>query len=420
MSKTLTDGVETGETTFLGLRMQQNELAPSAFDKLIREVKPTRILEVGTGTGGLTALLRMGCENVVTYDTRNIVKYPERFKQGGIDFRNKSVFEDLEEVKKFIQRSGTTLVLCDGDNKPKEFKTLAAFLKPGDVIAAHDYRYDPNTWAWSQIDDDVLTEDLHLRGFFMEQMGPAAWMCCKRLKDDEKPDVGKLTDGKVIPQIVYIKVCSIRNPDVKQMESIFGTWFTNARNIKVALGFEGGDSLICRARSIVASEFLKSDGDILLFIDDDIIWDPDAISMIAEDVRDLKTVVCGAYMVKSVREKRLALNYLNDDPISVGPKGGLVEVLYASAGFMAIPRKVLEDVAKTLPLVDGAYGVDGEGKPRMMFYPMFQPIYPEGVYLSEDYSFCHRAKECGYKIYVDSRITLGHRGMVTFVGGSVE
>jgi hypothetical protein len=40
-------------------------------------------------------------------------------------------------------------------------------------------------------------------------------------------------------------------------------------------------------------------------------------------------------------------------------------------------------------------------------------VVPEGnehLYLSEDYAFCHRARQCGHKIIADTTIRLWHHG----------
>lgn len=38
------------------------------------------------------------------------------------------------------------------------------------------------------------------------------------------------------------------------------------------------------------------------------------------------------------------------------------------------------------------------------------PMIYKKEYLSEDFSFCEKARKMGYKIYADSSIKLGHQG----------
>jgi hypothetical protein len=50
--------------------------------------------------------------------------------------------------------------------------------------------------------------------------------------------------------------------------------------------------------------------------------------------------------------------------------------------------------------------------------PFFQPlVVPDGAghwYLAEDYSFCYRARECGYAIMADTTIRLMHIGTYAY------
>lgn len=213
---------------------------------------------------------------------------------------------------------------------------------------------------------------------------------------------------------VLVSICSARDIPKTALASIFGMWMSANNNLQLAFSFET-DAQIDRARSIVASDFMRGGGDVLLFIDDDIICNPADVGKIVREAKAKKAIIAGGYRVKSTQENRLAIAYLDQQPITIGPNGpGLVEVKYAATGFMAIPRAVLQQVAAQLPLVDAGAGKQQDGRPVCQFWPFFQPFYPEGEYLSEDYSFCHRAREIGIKVLVDTQIVLGHVGHVTF------
>ena len=45
-----------------------------------------------------------------------------------------------------------------------------------------------------------------------------------------------------------------------------------------------------------------------------------------------------------------------------------------------------------------------------VFCPMIRPIEESYWYLAEDYAFCERARQCGFKIYADTTIRLWHVG----------
>lgn len=222
------------------------------------------------------------------------------------------------------------------------------------------------------------------------------------------------------PLKVLVSICSARDIPKTAMASIFGMWMSSNEDLQLAFGFET-DAQIDRARSIVASDFLCVPGDVLLFIDDDIVCNPMDVGKICREAHQKNAIIAGAYRVKSVKENRLAIAYLNQEPITIGPNApGLIEVKYAATGFMAIPKRVLEKVAENLPLVDAGAGKHPDGTPVCRFWPFFQPYYPEGEYLSEDYSLCHRAREAGMKVYIDTNIVLGHVGHVTFWPNGID
>jgi hypothetical protein len=118
-----------------------------------------------------------------------------------IDFRIKNVFnqpysdldiQHVEEVKSFIQQSGTTIVMCDGGSKRNEFNILTPFLKSGDIIMAHDYA--PNSeyfetyingkvWNWHEIEDAHIAEcsqKYELEPYLQEEFQKVVWVCKKK------------------------------------------------------------------------------------------------------------------------------------------------------------------------------------------------------------------------------------------------
>ena len=47
------------------------------------------------------------------------------------------------------QLKGKTIVLCDGGDKPREFKTFSKYLKKGDLILGHDFSRNKDKWPYS-------------------------------------------------------------------------------------------------------------------------------------------------------------------------------------------------------------------------------------------------------------------------------
>lgn len=186
-------------------------------------------------------------------------------------------------------------------------------------------------------------------------------------------------------------------------------------NPKVTFSRTMGDAMIDRARSQEATMFYRdTDADILLFLDDDIRYKPDEIIHMCREAYRLKTIVGAAYVVKKEDITWITPKPLNSDPIYFGDKvnSGTVEVRWVAGGAMAIHRNVLTDMIHELPL-PLCHPKD------MKFWPFFLPQlwqHPSGdyLYLSEDYSFCENARKLGYKIYMDTTVSLGHAGRYVY------
>jgi hypothetical protein len=168
-----------GYTTFLGQTMQQCQGAVLAISEFIEKVKPARILEIGTGCGGLSVFLKIACNEFRTYDNIDRRKDNEVFRALRINWRCEDIYKHLDEIQEFIQRPGLTLVMADGGNdKVKDFQVLQELLKPGDVIASHDFSDDPEGWPYSQITEEAIGPGLEKYEF--DLMKSIYWLSCRK------------------------------------------------------------------------------------------------------------------------------------------------------------------------------------------------------------------------------------------------
>lgn len=202
-------------------------------------------------------------------------------------------------------------------------------------------------------------------------------------------------------------MCIHRSVDPEAFGSVLG--MLTCPNPKFMFSKRRGDALIDRSRSVEASRFLfDKNYEVLLFLDDDIVFDPaDAVKLVRAVHDNGLDVVGGNYMIKADTGNRISTKLLVEaKEVLMGTEGGIQEVRAVSTGFMAISRKAVEKVAATLPLC--WMGDD------LSFYPMFQP-YPKEIngkwlYLSEDWAFTERCRDLGMKIWCDFSIKLRHAG----------
>lgn len=161
-----------------------------------------------------------------------------------------------------------------------------------------------------------------------------------------------------------------------------------------------------KSRSYMATKSLMEGYEELMWIDSDIVFDPDYVDVLRD--HDLP-FVCGLYPRKGPRGGIAALLRGDCKSITFGSKGGLVEIHYAGLGFTYTKREVYESIEKkfNLPLCENG---DDLGDIVPYFYPMIGVEDKKYKYMGEDYSFCERVRQCGYKIYADTTIRLGHIG----------
>jgi hypothetical protein len=167
--------------------MSQNRMSVPAWSFAVEEEQPHTIIEIGTNNGGFTCMLglmawRHNC-TVHSFDTCKAPNedflplsnmLPIKFHQADcFGLYGNLVIEDL------IKKPGKVFLLCDGGDKAKEFSHFSTWLKPGDVIAAHDYCFKEEYWPWSEITEEDVSEvvdHLGLEPFMQEMFDVAGWL----------------------------------------------------------------------------------------------------------------------------------------------------------------------------------------------------------------------------------------------------
>ena len=240
---------------------------------------------------------------------------------------------------------------------------------------------------------------------------------------------------------------------VNYMNSLIAT-ISRMKDVGVEMHIEfcNNDSLVSRARNnLVAKAMTDPNMTHMLFIDNDITWDPDSILKLL--VAD-KPLVGGIYPLKHYNWERLVtanpenpnvvqnwidrknqsmfkdaipdvdmvhhrmLSYnLNYSTPTLKIENNLTAVRHIATGFMMIKRKVIEKMQLAFP---STKYVDDVGflssKESEQAFALFDCGVEDGHYFSEDWLFCHRWTKMGGEIHVDVTINLNHTGPVDFRG----
>lgn len=189
------------------------------------------------------------------------------------------------------------------------------------------------------------------------------------------------------------------------------------------------ESLISRARNICATQFLKSDSTHLMFIDTDIVFDPnDVLKMLKYDA----SVICGVYPFKTLSFSSLKENIDHSSSLKSLIKNSALYCIdkksvenevciakYAPTGFMMINKNVLLKIKQhyrdSIIYENDISGYDVYADDNR-FYDFFKVGIHEGIYLSEDYGFCQLVNDTDQKIYIDTSISLTHIGQFYYYG----
>lgn len=169
-----------------------------------------------------------------------------------------------------------------------------------------------------------------------------------------------------------------------------------------------GYAAIDQGRNQMATDALIDGFEETMWIDSDVAFHPDSVDRLRS--HDLP-IVCGIYPQKGVRA--LASHVMpGSEKVVFGNGGGLIELLYAGTGFLHIRREVYRDIQEklNLPMCNERFR-----RPMIPFFlPMAAPYNDGHWYLAEDYAFCTRAKQCGYRIMADTTIRLWHVGTYSY------
>lgn len=183
--------VDGGSARPLGLPMCQNRLAVPTWSYAMEVHPPARIVELGTYGGGFTVAIGVHAHligaRVVTFDrARPDERLAALARFLGIEFRLGDIWDAQESIGRLIEQPGVTYVLCDGGDKKRELATFARYLKPGDVVAAHDYHVvDSNNrwWGWGEVDladGEAVAREHDLEPWLQDHFDTAAWLTYRR------------------------------------------------------------------------------------------------------------------------------------------------------------------------------------------------------------------------------------------------
>lgn len=206
---------------------------------------------------------------------------------------------------------------------------------------------------------------------------------------------------------VMLGIPAGRRPTWETVMSIVGT-ATLCRQTGVPLhyGIIKNCAIVTKARDEVLHAFLESDASRLLWVDDDMIWEPkDFMRLLA--LSTIYDVIGATYTAKMDQPTFfIKVNDLSAVPMD---DNGICEVDGMGLGFTMMTREAVEAIAATKPVM-----FDQMSKKRLA--SVFRTDIHEGSFRGEDMAFFADLKELGYPCHLDPTIQLKHAGEKLYSG----
>lgn len=189
-------------------------------------------------------------------------------------------------------------------------------------------------------------------------------------------------------------------------------WYVNSLVNTIRLGIEkginiqpvylAGDALVQKARSDLMRIAVEAKVDHIIWIDDDMEWEPSWIFDLIESGKD----VIGGTARKKMFDEAYVLNG-DIDKLKID-EDGLMEVNLLGTGFLHLSKKAIDYLwDNSVEYID-----DHGNKQRLVTNVEVQ----DGRIVSEDYVMCRKLKEGGFTMYLDTKMTCGHVGSIKFSG----
>lgn len=177
-----------------------------------------------------------------------------------------------------------------------------------------------------------------------------------------------------------------------------------------------GSSNLPRARNDLAAAFLASDFTDLLFIDDDMGWEPAAVvRLLASEQPLIGGVGCKKVMLPDTVANKWCLRTLRGGALNQDDLGN-IEVEAVGTGFLKIDRSVFEAMEVAHPDWKRRGWPEMPEAARERYHQFFRFDPNDQDETGEDIAFCQEWRRLGGRVFVDPTIRLVHVGEMEFTG----
>lgn len=192
---------------------------------------------------------------------------------------------------------------------------------------------------------------------------------------------------------------TVKRPDGAYLESLEASIpLLDKAGIKHQAVFEIGCPYISSARATLLRKALDAEADVVIFIDHDLSWPPDALLRLIETEGD---VVAATYRFRIDEERYMGVLKDGLDHRPVVRDDGCLKATLVPAGFLKVTREAVHRFM-------GAY-------PELIFGPRFNPLIDlfnhgarDGLWWGEDYAFSRNWCAMGGELWILPDIDITH------------
>lgn len=352
------------------------------------------------------------------------------------------------DVMTIRQLTGWNVVSsADGAHAPHKLNGISVW--SGDLVRAVGYLFPPGlqhmylddiweelgraTGCW-QCDMSIMGRHAHASWGAEKNKDPTYVKTNSRWPEDDKAFYGWMRAEKTeaanrIFALMRESGIDLTKPDLSGLrvmiavpcgdgryESVF---LRSLRETEAAVRYFGGEtrlmefpygSDIALARAKLHGAFLRSDSTHCFWIDSDQGWAAKDFVRVLLAKRDFVAVAGIRKVMPHSFAVRVADDFGRPLPIQHQARDGLIEASGVGFAFACITRACAERVRDANP--DLRF-VAADGREE---YALFNPIVLNGQYYGEDYSYVHRWRQTGGKVWIAPEVSLQHVGAFCWEG----
>lgn len=219
--------------------------------------------------------------------------------------------------------------------------------------------------------------------------------------------------------MVYVGFPIHNHPTAHFMGSFIQMIAAQAPDVTFAFDFKINVSNLPVERCFLVHEARKLKADVMLFIDDDITFEPaTAFSIIRRAVEE-KAVVAATYKTKGPEGRHVGFT-LEQANRPAETKDTLIGMASVGMGMTAIHMSVVERILRLHE--SGVYQIPffkakrfpGEEVAGLFEFKIGEDLAGDRRFIQEDEMFCQHVIKSGGKIWIDSQFTVGHVGQYVY------